>query len=1019
MEKKVSKVTLNGVTLMDIHEDTVQPETLAKDETSHDRSGEQITGEAEFGGDTTDCYKITDPASNDIDDADYIPFHDVSDSEVPKKKTLFSNIIEKLKNIFMAKQMGNGNDSLVSTNYYLGIQDNSIDASKADNNISEIHYPSTFRVLDKEGRTLAVVEGYVKPDGDIGLKLYVQNFDSNGNTLGQKVFQLNADKNGASYYNITDGDKLLSAVGSGYCEGTKNGSAITATIAGFKLTKGGVIVLKMSSALPENATLNINSTGAKPIYWENGTALRGMDMANVASANTWILMYDGDHYVICGVNKAAMIGAQSYVADTSGNITLNAFYGSNAFQLKYRLPSNTLAWNRYINGAWVGDKRLLDEDDFASNMYSLAHGKYIDIPANTDLDTLTDSGTYLCRTQATAQTLTNCPETVAFKMVVDYMNNAYIVCAQVITVQNARNKMPWRRLLASDGIWGPWYQFATKSELLDQSLSIGITYGDLNDYKTPGFYYWSDANYPNITNTPPNRDSYNMYVMSQGGQSYVRQIAFKRGTADQIWTRNYADSTWSPWNYIGSIVDYGYNLADNVDLNDYKIPGVYNIPTNARAATISNIPVQQAGKLIVLNVAGNNYKIQCYIVYNLRQNGSGIFFRYWINDSSADTWSHWFNRPSVYKQGTFVDDTSGYVTIHSQPENTNHAFQFKFDVRTQNLVFNGCNSSGTWIGDSTVYTNHTPPVLYCTCDTAASTAAKVATPVNSNSKLRGLRYGQIVAVTYTNSNTASSCTLNVDGSGAKSIYYGASVYANSSTNICGYANGTIYYMWDGTYWRWLNVSRINDTVRPGTYYGTCSSAAGDQTKAVTVSDTSFTMAVGTIVGVKFTNSNSYSATSDNHVKLDVNSKGAKNIYFNTGYPTGTSNTAFGYANRTNFYMYNGADWVWLNYGTEADTYTSAYCSTGGGTAAKAASMSGYSLLSKSHVMVTMTNSNTVKGALTLNINGKGAKPIYINGSASSSSNYTLPAGSYLVYYNGTNYYFRTDGKITCAGTVTV
>jgi hypothetical protein len=72
----------------------------------------------------------------------------------------------------------------------------------------------------------------------------------------------------------------------------------------------------------------------------------------------------------------------------------------------------------------------------------------------------------------------------------------------------------------------------------------------------------------------------------------------------------------------------------------------------------------------------------------------------------------------------------------------------------------------------------------------------------------------------------------------------------------------------------------------------------------------------------------------------------------------------------------------------------------------------YSLLSKSHLQVLLTTANTSASALTLNINGKGAKPIYINGSASSSSNYTLPAGTYFVYYNGTNYYFRTDGKLT-------
>ena len=107
----------------------------------------------------------------------------------------------------------------------------------------------------------------------------------------------------------------------------------------------------------------------------------------------------------------------------------------------------------------------------------------------------------------------------------------------------------------------------------------------------------------------------------------------------------------------------------------------------------------------------------------------------------------------------------------------------------------------------------------------------------------------------------------------------------------------------------------------------------------------------------------------------------------------------------------------MNYGTESsnsDTYPSAYCSTGAGTAAKTATCSGYVLLSKSFLHVIITNSNTSASALTFNVNSKGAKPIYINGTASSSSNYTLPAGSYLVYYDGTNYYFRTDGKLTAS-----
>ena len=94
-----------------------------------------------------------------------------------------------------------------------------------------------------------------------------------------------------------------------------------------------------------------------------------------------------------------------------------------------------------------------------------------------------------------------------------------------------------------------------------------------------------------------------------------------------------------------------------------------------------------------------------------------------------------------------------------------------------------------------------------------------------------------------------------------------------------------------------------------------------------------------------------------------------------------------------------------------NTIPSAYCDTAAATAAKVASCSGYALLSKSWVHVLIVNSNTSKTALTLNINSKGAKSIYINGTASSTSNYTLNAGTYFVYYDGTNYYFRNDGKI--------
>lgn len=66
----------------------------------------------------------------------------------------------------------------------------------------------------------------------------------------------------------------------------------------------------------------------------------------------------------------------------------------------------------------------------------------------------------------------------------------------------------------------------------------------------------------------------------------------------------------------------------------------------------------------------------------------------------------------------------------------------------------------------------------------------------------------------------------------------------------------------------------------------------------------------------------------------------------------------------------------------------------------------------------MRYANTAKSAITLNIASTGNKPIYINGKASSADNYSLPAGSFLVYYDGTNYQFRTDGLLPGPGSAT-
>lgn len=111
------------------------------------------------------------------------------------------------------------------------------------------------------------------------------------------------------------------------------------------------------------------------------------------------------------------------------------------------------------------------------------------------------------------------------------------------------------------------------------------------------------------------------------------------------------------------------------------------------------------------------------------------------------------------------------------------------------------------------------------------------------------------------------------------------------------------------------------------------------------------------------------------------------------------------------FTYDGTNWIINDWVYNDNTYPQGYCPTAATTAAKLVTHTGYALTPNTYSMVTFAYANASLSALTLNINSKGAKPLWINGVASSAINATIPAGSYLVFYDGTKYYLRTDGVI--------
>ena len=158
-------------------------------------------------------------------------------------------------------------------------------------------------------------------------------------------------------------------------------------------------------------------------------------------------------------------------------------------------------------------------------------------------------------------------------------------------------------------------------------------------------------------------------------------------------------------------------------------------------------------------------------------------------------------------------------------------------------------------------------IAYATCSTSGSTAAKVVT-LSGNTNW-SLTTGSKIMIYFSSTNTASSPTLNVNSTGAKSITYNGSTIS-STTNLTfgGYSGRVLEYVYNGTNYVFTGMSFAPQSLGFG--YATCSTSAS--TTAKTASLSNYELTTNGIVSVKFTYAVPASAT------LIINSRGAKSIY---------------------------------------------------------------------------------------------------------------------------------------------
>lgn len=83
----------------------------------------------------------------------------------------------------------------------------------------------------------------------------------------------------------------------GTCSTATSTAAKTVSLSGYALETGSIVNITFTNAVNANATLNINSTGAKSIY-HKGSAING---GTIGAGTIATLFYDGDHYCLIGV----------------------------------------------------------------------------------------------------------------------------------------------------------------------------------------------------------------------------------------------------------------------------------------------------------------------------------------------------------------------------------------------------------------------------------------------------------------------------------------------------------------------------------------------------------------------------------------------------------------------------------------------------------------------------------------------------------------------------------------------
>ena len=151
-------------------------------------------------------------------------------------------------------------------------------------------------------------------------------------SLGKADTAYQKPSEGIPWYDLTDGlmesigkaDTALQPqadmknLGGGIAQSTTTGTVVakTATLSGYNLSVNGIVAVHFTTPVEANATLDINSTGAKPIYYRGAAITGSLGNYLISYNDTATFVYDGTNYNLLAVDSAKP--QPNYGSDNAG-----------------------------------------------------------------------------------------------------------------------------------------------------------------------------------------------------------------------------------------------------------------------------------------------------------------------------------------------------------------------------------------------------------------------------------------------------------------------------------------------------------------------------------------------------------------------------------------------------------------------------------------------------------------------------------------------------------------------------